>query len=90
MGIKLIAKITKKYFDQILSGEKTTEFRQFDGSDIIELHSNDGRILEARISKVEKLTVAYQKYMIDEYDDVNFKNNIPIYAFMLKNVKEIK
>lgn len=84
--MKIRAKVFSKYLDQLLSGEKTKEFRQFES---MILTDENGREAEFDISSVIKDGNVYADLKLrKQYPDVPWIDGKKIYTIYLgKRIK---
>ena len=73
----LKAKIKREYMDQIVNGEKTTEYRQIEGL----LLSDGNRTLKVRVRNIHMLNIAEQMRIMQRYPDVKWSKHQGIFAF---------
>ena len=89
--MKLSAKIKSKYLDKLLSGEKTSELRQFE---YLELTDEKGRKARFNIKNVEHRgyhdTFCFHslKTFDETYPDVKWDKTLPIFEIELKEAKK--
>jgi hypothetical protein len=81
--MKIVAKIKSKYLDQILRGEKPIEFRQFDGTDTMELTDETGRTVTVKIKEAFQLDDQARKVVSEIHSNVAWWLNKPIFAFRI-------
>jgi hypothetical protein len=87
--MKLCAKITPKYFEEILSGKKIYEFRQLNGIDSIELKTPDGRVLEAKVDYIQILSQDAAHVVRCMHSDVDLGGTqTPLMMMKLSDVSE--
>jgi hypothetical protein len=84
--MKLIAKINSEYLDQLLEGSKTMEFRQFNGSDEIELTDETGRTETLKIERADTIGEEFEKTVKERYKNIAW-TSAPIIAFHIKGGK---
>lgn len=79
--MKLRAKIKPKYLDDILSGQKDREYRQFES---MVLTDANGRSAEFDINGISRMPNFISKNCImDEYNDVPWDDRKDIYEIVL-------
>lgn len=84
-SMKLIAKITAKYLDKILSGDKTAEYRQFDGTDKMEVTDENGRTVTLRILSCHEASQELEGAVRREHSDIAWKETEPIMVFKVES-----
>ena len=80
-NMKLSAKINSKYLDKILSGEKKMEFRQFDGTDKMEVTDENGRTVTLRIISCHEASPELEGAVRREHSEIAWKETEPIMVF---------
>jgi len=83
----LQAKINSKYLDDILSGKKTQEFRQFTGNDYMMVVDETGRKAQLRIKRIAEACPALEKGIKEVHKDINWDSTEPIMVIEVEPVK---
>jgi hypothetical protein len=76
----LKAKINREYLDQIISGNKSTEYRQIEGI----LLSDGNRTLEADVRSIKGLSLSQRYDVMRRYPAVRWKTDQQIFAFEIR------
>jgi hypothetical protein len=86
--MKIAAKIKAKYLDQILSGEKKVELRQFES---ITLEDENGRKAEIEIKYITiEGNVFFDEKTRKQYPDVPWKDGLKIHKIYLGKIKSFQ
>jgi phosphatidate phosphatase PAH1 len=80
----LKAKIKSEHLKKIMEGKKTLEFRQFDGSDRMEVTDENGRTTMLRIKGAYEADKKFEKTVKDFHRDVNWNENEPVIVFRVE------
>ena len=83
--MKLSAKINSKYLDDILSGKKKMEFRQFDGTDKMEVTDENGRTVTLKILSCHEASTELEGAVRREHSDIAWKESEPIMVFKVES-----
>jgi hypothetical protein len=86
----LQAKIDSKYLDDILSGKKTQEFRQFTGNDYMMVVDETGRKAQLRIKRMAEACPALEKGIKEVHKDINWDKTEPIMVIEVEPVKQAR
>lgn len=79
----LKAKIKAEYLDKIIDGEKTMEFRQFTGDDILNLFDENGRSKDMRIVGIHEASEEMAADVMKKHSDVQWDEGEPIIVIKL-------
>ena len=84
--MKLEARVKSKYLDELLSGTKTAEFRQFEYLSLID---ENNRIAFFKIVDIFKLNVDVDSLLRAKiYTDVPWKEELSIYEIDVELIKD--
>ena len=82
--MKLAARIKSKYLTEIMQGRKTLEYRQFDGSDKMELTDERGRHIEVDITGIFQAPPTMEASIKSGHKDVKWVDDTPIMVIGVK------
>ena len=82
--MKLSAKTNSKYLNAILEGKKTMEFRQFDGTDQMEVTDENGRTVMLRIISCHEASQELEGAVRREHAEMAWKESEPIMVFKIE------
>ena len=82
----LKAKIKKEFVDQILTGKKTSEFRQFDGNDRMEVTDEFGHTTMLRIVRAYEAQKEYEEAIKKVHNTINWDHTEPIIVFKVEPI----
>ena len=82
--MQLKAKINSKYLNEILSGRKDVEYRQFGNVDEMVLTDERGRSITMVITGMEQLVMGLGESVMAKHTDVNWDKEKPIFVIGLK------
>jgi ASC-1-like (ASCH) protein len=80
----LKAKIKSEYLKAIKEGKKTMEFRQFDGTDKMEVTTEMGHTEMLKILGVSEANEEMEKAIRINNQDITWKENEPIFVFRVE------
>ena len=81
--MNLSAKISEKYFDEILTGEKNVEYRQFED---ITLTTPSGRSVTVKVLWVEVCEPDIDDQVREIHDSIEWDNDLNIHRIFLGEV----